>query len=113
MLILSVWMTPHANCKNVITADTTRSPFSFDLLPEINRDLKLCDLIKIENGLLKEKVELVSTQASDDKQARQTAEAALNEVRKSLKKEKRKRIVGNVFRTLAEVAAVIVVIKIL
>lgn len=84
----------------------TISAFSFDLLPEINRDLKICDLVKEQNVLLTSKVALYQVQVYTE---RQEKEAALKEV----KKEKRKRIVQNVVRTVAEVAAIIIVLKIL
>lgn len=85
-------------------ARDTIPAFSFDILPEIERDLALCDLYKERIPLLVAQVAQRTAERDAERNARVAAE-------QQLKKEKRKRIVGNVLRTVAEIAVFIVVIK--
>lgn len=72
------------------------NPFSFDLLPEIERDLKICDLVKANNVLLNEKVAILGNELVASK--------------KEVKTQKRKRVISNVVRTVIEVGTVIIII---
>ncbi len=91
---------PSGNCGSVTNADTLRNEsFSFDLLPAINRDLKICDEIKNQNGLLSIKVGILTDNLSAETQKRKQAE-------KQLRKQK----VKQVFRTVLEVAVIVVII---
>lgn len=75
------------NCYNV--TDTLSNSIPLKLLPAINQDLKVCDLIKEQNIILK---------AENVIERRNTKQA--NE---ALKKEKRKRIFRGVVRTAIEI----------
>jgi hypothetical protein len=92
-------------CRTVtgVSERDTVPAFSFSILPEIERDLKICDLVKDQNVLLTGKVAILSANAATHESARQKAE-------RETKKEKRKRITSHVIRTIIEVAVIVVIL---
>lgn len=92
------------NCKSVIAAADTLPAFSFEILPEIERDLALCDLYK-------ERLPLLTAQIAQRTAERDYERGEKLAAQKQAKKEKRKRIVYHIVRTVAEVAAVILLLK--
>jgi hypothetical protein len=95
-----------AICRNVTEGDTVTKTkaFSFDILPEIERDLKVCDQVKVQNTELNQRVFILESEKAG-------AIAERDQARSEAKKEKRKRIWGNVIRTGIEVLAIIAIVK--
>ncbi|GGB98513.1 hypothetical protein [Dyadobacter sediminis] len=73
------------------------------MLPRINRDLKVCDLVKKENALLGIKNRVLENEV---KQQRQHTRRATLENRN----QKRKHLLANIVRTMLEITAVVVII---
>ena len=98
-----------ATCTSVTTAPDTLHPTDqqilVQLLPKINRDLKICDLVKEENALLNIKTSIFQKALGKERQATETA-------RQQYRQEKRKRTRANIVRTIAEVAVIIFIIMI-
>lgn len=104
-ILLQVALT--GNCSSVTALDTLRNkyPDLEKMLPRINRDLKVCDLVKKENTLLNIKSRVLENEV---KQERQHTQYAIMES----KKEKQKHILTNIARTVIEITAVLVLIVI-
>ncbi|HEV7379960.1 MAG TPA: hypothetical protein VGN64_09220 [Dyadobacter sp.] len=102
--ILMTWTVQSGNCKSV-TSDTIPNSraFSFDILPEINRDLKLCDLVKKDNVLLSGKVILLGSNVLYERSEKIAAQ-------KQVKKERRKRKWSHIGRTVLEVVVIVTIV---
>lgn len=104
LILLLAFATQPGSCKSVTAAADTIPAFSFDILPDIERDLALCDLIKEKNSLLTAQVAIKTVEVDQERRGRLAAES-------QVKKEKRKRIFSHVVRTVAEVAAILILLK--
>lgn len=104
LIVLTALTTLPETCSAGTAAADTARVFDLKLLPRIERDLQLCDLFRERNILLTAQV--AQRTAERDQERREKLDAM-----QQAKKEKRKRIVGGILRTVAEVAAVIIVIK--
>ncbi|WP_353720172.1 hypothetical protein [Dyadobacter sp. 676] len=87
--------------------DTLRTdlPGVAEMLPRINRDLKICDLVKKENTLLNFQAAGLKTVASQETKRADRAEQAA-------RRQKRKRIRSHIVRTVAEVAVMMFILMI-
>jgi len=106
LILFSALAMQRASCKNVTAAADTLPAFSFDILPEIERDLALCDLYKQRIPLLTAQVALRTAERDQERREKVAAQ-------KLAKREKRKRVVSHIIRTVAEVGAALLIIKIL
>lgn len=105
--ILTLLLTAHfGSCTNVTKADTLskeQTDFAVSIIPTINRDLKVCDLVKDQNNLLNIKVSVLTNDLITERKAKEIAQ-------KQVKTEKRKHKVVGVLRTIGEVAVLVLII---
>lgn len=89
------------------TIDTLRTdlPGLVEMLPRINRDLKICDFVKKENTLLNFQVAGLKTVASQETMRADRAEL-------DAQREKRKRRRTHIVRTVVEVAVIVFILMI-
>lgn len=88
-------------------ADTLRTdlPGLAEMLPRINRDLKICDLVKRENTVLNFQAAGLKAVASQETKRANHAEL-------DARREKRKRIRSHFIRTVAEVVVIVLILTI-
>lgn len=80
----------------VCTEDTLPKGFNPKTIPLINTELKVCDVVKQQNIQLRQDAVLKDWE--------------LDQSRKETKKERKRRIVGNVIRTTIEIGVIIILI---
>ena len=90
-------------CKTVTVSPDTIPAFSFDILPQIAFDLKMCDLVKKENSLLTKKADIL--QQDNAWLAGEKVQAE-----KQVKKERRKRNIFSAVRTVIEVVVIVAIV---
>lgn len=107
LFILILLCSAHTASYSNGTGDTLRIdlPGLVEILPRVNRDLKICDLVKKENTLLNFQAAGLKTVAS---QERKRADRAGLDARR----EKRKRVRTHIVRTVAEVAVIVFILMI-
>ena len=106
-ILILLLMAHSGNCANVTKADTLsdeQKAFSFSIIPEINRDLKICDLVKEQNVLLTGKVSDLQETVAFERAEKLTAQ-------KQTRNEKRKRKIFGVLRTIGEIAVLVLIIR--
>lgn len=107
VFILTLLSAGHSgNCTNVTKTDTLtneQKAFSFSIIPEINRDLKICDLVKDQNNLLNLKVSVLTNDVITERKEKEKAQ-------KQVKTEKRRHKVVGVLRAIGEVAVLVLII---
>lgn len=94
-----------ANLNTDTATDTipNSQAFSFDILPEINRDLKVCDLVKAQNVQLIGKNAILENSYNQERTEKLAAQ-------KEVRKERRKRKWSHIGRTVLEVGVLVAII---
>lgn len=107
VFILTLLSAGHSgNCTTVTKIDTLtkeQTDFAVSLIPTMNRDLKICDLVKDQNTLLSGKIIVLTNDVITERKAKEAAH-------KQVKTEKRKRKIVGVLRTIGEVAVLVLII---
>lgn len=107
ILFFGILILPLTVLSGNLNTDTDTIPnsrgFSFDILPEINRDLKICDLVKEQNHLLTGKVAILENNYNQERSEKLAAQ-------KEAKKERRKRKWSHIGRTVLEVGVLVAII---
>jgi len=107
LFILILLCSAHTASYSNGTSDTLRTdlPGLVEMLPRINRDLKICDIVKKENTLLNFQTAGLKTVAL---QETKRADRAVLDARR----DKRKRIRSHIVRTVGEVAVIVFILMI-